>query len=317
MTTARVPHPPASAERLANAWRAAPATLRFILRVEQASRNSRDIVDGLILAAIQSANVAGINADADLQVRYARMRHAPPDELRRPVSINAIAHSLRMPFETARRRVRAMAALGILEAGAKGVRVSAFVLASPMFTDAVVRRHHKLQAFYAELNAMGVLPAREAPAAVPAWEDPPYRLTNRLVWEYMLRVTDDLGATIGDTTSGLILLAMAYENTQDLTLEDLAAWSYGQLPIARPVRNVQLAARLNFSPETMRRYVMDLEKRGHCLRSPKGVIALTTPGARPVLDRMVLDNLSNLQRLFSRLRQFGVLVEWDTAAVAA
>ena len=59
--------------RLALAWRVAPATVDFILKTETASRNTRDLVDGLLFAAIQAANVSAINNDPDLQMAYATL----------------------------------------------------------------------------------------------------------------------------------------------------------------------------------------------------------------------------------------------------
>ncbi|WP_296599932.1 hypothetical protein [Phenylobacterium sp.] len=302
-------------ERLALAWRMAQPTMNFILNVEQASRANEDIVDGLLFAAIQSANVATISNDPELQVAYAVLADAPPDELRRPVSVNAVAQSLRMPFETARRRVQRMVRRGALEVTAKGVRVSPWALGADRFLDNVILRHEHLRAFYLEVRSLGLVPPE--PTSQRTWDSPPLRLTNRLIWEYMLRVADDLGALVGDTTNGVIMLAMIRENISSLPPEQLAVWMDDPPAVARPVRNRKLAERLKLSSETLRRYVIALEEDGFCQRGPRGLVAMVSPSTRAALDRMVVDNLANLQRLLTRLRQFGVLAEWDAAAVAA
>jgi DNA-binding Lrp family transcriptional regulator len=302
-------------ERRALAWRAAAPTAAFILKVEEASRNNRDLVDGLLLAAIQSANVSAISSDPELQVRHAILAQPPPDDLRRPVSISAIAHSLRLPFETARRRVRRLTQAGVLIVTARGVLISRAAMVHPNVLQSVMIRHERLKEFYFEARDLGVLPPapQSSSAPAPVWDAPPLRLTNRLVWEYMLRATDDMGAAVGDTTNGVILLAMAQENTAGFAPEALAAWTRDPAALARPVRNSRLAQRLNVSTETLRRRVNALESRGLCARGPNGLIALAPPFLRAALDRMVEDNLVNLQRLFARLRQFGVLDAWDDA----
>jgi DNA-binding Lrp family transcriptional regulator len=304
--------------RMAVAWRVAQPTAAFVLRIEAASRNTQDLVDGLMFAAIQAANVSAISGDPELQLRYATLADSPPDELRRPVSISAIAHSLRMPFETVRRRVQRQARTGTLVMTPRGMLVSHTVLGHSIFLANVFKRHEELREFYTEVKALDALPA--APPAhptLPAWDAPPLRLTNRLIWEYMLRVADDLGATVGDTTNGLILLAMARENTEGFDPEALNAWARDPLAVARPVRNGRLAQSLNFSTETLRRYVIALESRGLCVRGPLGLVAVAPPFFREGLERMVQDNLVNLQRLFTRLRQFGVLSMWDAPPAQA
>jgi len=308
--------PTAPDPRLALAWRATPATVSFILNTETASRNTRDLVDGLLFAAIQAANVSAINNDAELQLAYATLLAAPPDELRRPVSVSAIAHSMRMPFETARRRVQALVKIGALEATPKGILVSHRSLGQHEFLHNVFLRHEMLKAFYLEVKDLGLTPPGPTGPAT-SLEDPPVRLTNRLIWEYMLRVADVLGAAVGDATNGVILLAMIRDNTDGFSPDQLAAWARDPLALAVPVRNRRLADELNFSSETMRRYVIALESQGLCVRGPRGLVAVAPPALRSALDRMVLDNLANLQRMFGRLRQFGVLSMWDAPATAA
>lgn len=308
--------PTAPDPRLALAWQATPATVDFILKTETASRNTRDLVDGLLFAAIQAANVSAINNDPDLQMAYATLTAAPPDELRRPVSVSAIAHSLRMPFETARRRIQALVRIGALEATPKGILVSHRSLGGQQFLANVFVRHELLKGFYLQVKALGLPPAGPAGPAT-SLADPPVRLTNRLIWEYMLRVADVLGAAVGDATNGVILLAMVRGNTGGFAPDQLAAWTRDPLALAIPIRNRRLADELNFSSETMRRYVIALENHGLCRRGPNGLVAVAPATLRSALDQMVLDNLANLQRMFGRLRQYGVLAMWDDAAAAA
>lgn len=304
--------------RLRLAWRAAPATAAFVLGVEAASRAARDIVDGLLLAAIQSANVSLISADPGLQVTYGAMGQSPPTELRRPVSISAVANSLRMPFETVRRRVQILVRLGALDVTPKGVLLSKLALMHPDLLADGMDRHERLRTFYLDMKGLGILPL-EGPSAgpIPRWTDPPVRITNRLIWDYILRIADAFGALVGDATNGVILLAMIRANTDGFAPTSLAAWARDPLAVAIPVRNRRLAEEVNFSSETLRRYVIALEARGLCQRGRNGLVALAPDTMRRALDGLVLENLANLQRLFARLRQYGVLAEWDAPGVTA
>lgn len=100
------------AARLANA---------FALDLVKLGGFGRDVIDGLLMCAISQANVAQITRSPDLQRTYATLDQPPPDELRRPVSVSAIANSLRIPFETARRRIAGLSDLSIVRTTPKGV----------------------------------------------------------------------------------------------------------------------------------------------------------------------------------------------------
>jgi len=82
-----------------------------------------DMFKGLILRAVIAANVGYIDQDRELSARYASLEEIPPDDLRRPVSVLAIAGSLGVPYETTRRYVNALIAEG------KCVRVNGGVIA--------------------------------------------------------------------------------------------------------------------------------------------------------------------------------------------
>src|SRR5262245_29595141 len=105
----------------------------FALDMTRMGAFGRDMVDALLLVAISQANVAQISRSPELQRKYATLDATPPDELRRPVSVSAIANSLRIPFETARRRIANLTELGAVKAAPRGVIVPASVLDSPFY----------------------------------------------------------------------------------------------------------------------------------------------------------------------------------------
>jgi len=86
------------------------------LATEHFLRSARGLSDqaagnlfkALTLRAIVAANIGHIDHQPETSARYAALDQAPPDELRRPVSVLAVAGSLGLPYETTRRYVAAL-----------------------------------------------------------------------------------------------------------------------------------------------------------------------------------------------------------------
>ncbi len=70
--------------------------------------------------AINQANNAPLTRDPEARARYGGLDALAPDGERRPVSINAVAASLGLPFETVRRRIRRLAAEQVCVAVGRG-----------------------------------------------------------------------------------------------------------------------------------------------------------------------------------------------------
>jgi hypothetical protein len=78
-------------------------------------RGSRhDPLDALILCTVAVANVAHLNADRALSQTFAEIDQPEPLEIKRPISRNAVALSLGLPYETARRRIEKLLDQGAL-----------------------------------------------------------------------------------------------------------------------------------------------------------------------------------------------------------
>src|SRR5665213_1096449 len=122
---ARTPSPIADA-RITNRL-----AMAYLLDAIAVFRGGEHLLDALLTSAISQANVAPITRQADLQVTYAAPEAPPPDDMRRPVSINALATSLGLPFETVRRRVRGLLDRGTCESVGGGVIVPTRVVTSP------------------------------------------------------------------------------------------------------------------------------------------------------------------------------------------
>lgn len=292
------------------------ASVALLLDLEEVGRERRDydLIDGLLFTAVLTANLTPVLRDADLQLAYATLDKAVPEALRRPVSISAIAHSLGMPFETVRRRLRGLVRRGMLADAPNGVVVPSAAVLNPVYLEIMVGRQGRLQQFYEEIRPLGVLSRDRRNPVVPPPDAGPVRITNRALAEYSLRAIGDLIDLAGDVVTALVLAGLVRENTRGLPDDRLRLWGDDPLAHAAPIRTGALAGRLGISPETCRRYVVGLEAIGLCDRTARGLIATAPPAVRARLPRVLQDNLANVQRLFSRLGQYGVLAAWDDAA---
>lgn len=300
-------------------WRIGRTSLSFLLDTFGASRGGGDIIDPLLVTAVLDANVAPVAQDSTLSLRYATLEAPPPDDLRRPVSVNAIAASLRMPYETVRRRLTRLAGFGAVTVTPKGVVTPMGTVDNVFYRVVAVAHYERTRRFYFELKALGALAdVNPRPAEAPRHESPPVRLANRLLSEYSLRMIDSLMRRIGDPVSGMILLELAKANIEHLDEAELSV--EGPLPDSRrmPIRALALAKRVGLPPETVRRHVATLEKGGLCRRVRGGLLAAPEQlGRGEDGSHGVFDNVANLHRLFSRLAQFGVLAYWEDEARAA
>jgi hypothetical protein len=122
----------------------------------------------------------------------------------------------------------------------------------------------------------------------------------------------------GDLLEGLIFLEIIRCNTEHLSPD--ARGGEGSAPqdfvadrLRRPVRITAVARRFGLPIETVRRHLRVLLDRGLCVRTPTGFIVPAEVLARPVLARVMAENVVNLHRMFDALSQLGVLAVWDRA----
>lgn len=296
---------------------AARAANGFALDLVRLGGFGRDVIDGLLLVAIGAANVAPITRDPVLQLKYATLDQAPPNELRRPVSINAVAASLRLPFETTRRRIRKLEELGTIETTPKGVIIGSGPINSPFYRMAFAAHYQLVRALYGRLWRLGLL--RELPRGRdtvfdPA--DPPIRLVTRLSRDYVLRLIEPMTEHLGDLLTGVILMCVIHANTGHLPDTEAgtnAEGVEGYLPDDRrqPVRAATISQQLGVSHETVRRHLKTLVDEDRCVVVEGGYIVPGRILARAPFVRYMLDNQIHMQRLFNALAEAGVTAAWD------
>jgi hypothetical protein len=296
----------------------------FALDLVKLGGFGRDVIDGLLMAAISQANVSQITRSPELQRAYATLDQVPPDDLRRPVSISALANSLRIPFETARRRIAALIELGVVRATPKGVIIPQGPLNSPFYRMAAEAHYHLVRNLYFRLRGIGLLedlPRPNGPPFDP--EHPPVRLVIRLSADYLLRLAELMSLHVGDLVTGLIMMDVIHANTEHLPDSEGGA-AYGDWSpegfVAdsrrRPVRAAILSERLGIPQETVRRRLNQLLKSGFCVRLDDGVIVPSRILAREPFIQFLGDNQSHLHRLFAGLADFCVLSEWEREVLA-
>lgn len=279
----------------------------------------RDVVDGLLLAAISQANIAQITRSPELQRAYATLDQPPPDELRRPVSVSAIAHSLRVPFETARRRIKALVDSGVVKQTPKGLVIPMAPLSSPLYRMAAEAHQGLVRTLYFRLRAIGLLDDLPPPGGAPFDPaNPPIRLVVRLSSDYVLRLAEPISRHIGDVVTGLVMMDLLIANTEHLSDNqggaDEGGWAAeGFVPdeLRRPARPSLLAERLGIPQETVRRHLLRLLKTDRCERTEEGFLIPARILARQPVIQFLQDNRSHLYRLFAALAEFGVLTEWE------
>ena len=130
--------------------------LRNVEVVSEAAEG--DLLGGLIFAAIVQANVRQISNSPKLSKTYGQMDAIPPDEMRTPVSVNALAESLKIPYETTRRHVNKLIKDGFcIKVGTRGLIVPGSVLGSPAMIKAGLQQYSHLMHFLGQLKEIGLL----------------------------------------------------------------------------------------------------------------------------------------------------------------
>lgn len=131
-----------------------------------------DILTMLVHRAIVTANLAHLDVDPSLR-QFATLAAAPPDEVRRPVSVRAVAASMGVPFETVRRRTQRLVELGICRRVRGGLIVPAATLEGPDAELALRGNIAGLRRLFRRLESAGfdLSGAAAPPAELPALAD--------------------------------------------------------------------------------------------------------------------------------------------------
>jgi hypothetical protein len=115
-----------------------------------------DILRGVIFTAIVDANVRHIRPGDPIAQSYSEAGDQVPDEIRRPISVHALALELDVPYETTRRHVNALIAGGFCERTETGIVVPGTVIARDQISMALRRNFENLRRLVSDLREGGV-----------------------------------------------------------------------------------------------------------------------------------------------------------------
>ena len=129
----------------------------LLRNVELLSENfDGDLMLGLIFSAIVQANVRHISNDPVLGAKYGVLGAIPPDELRQPISVNALSESLGIPYETTRRYVNRLLKMEwCVKVGGRGVMVPGAIIGTPQAMAAGAKQYGYLLHFLRQLKEIG------------------------------------------------------------------------------------------------------------------------------------------------------------------
>jgi DNA-binding Lrp family transcriptional regulator len=265
-------------------------SLRFVLDISRISRGDGDIIGPLLMTAILDANQAIIHRHPELNRLYGDARTALPDDLRRPISINALSKSLRLPFETVRRRIVGWAEAGVCVRAAAGVYVPQAVVTSPAYLAVQAARVARLRAMHADLVGVGFI--RPSPAGGLAQAG--VRAADRALGQYMLRTCDQLIRLAANPVNGFVFLGLCVARSGG------ALWGP-----RRPAPVAAVAGELGMPDETVRRRLLALRELGLAAHRPRGWLPAAEARAWPQLGGVLAYNEADLRRLFARLDDLG------------
>ena len=127
--------------------------LRSIRMLSELSKG--ELVTAIVHRAISAGNVGYLDQNPDGD-HYASMDSAPPDRLRRPVSILAVAGTLGLPYETTRRHVQKLLKAGWCKRVKGGVIAPASVFDRKQYDEAMLAEVANLRRLFRALKKAGV-----------------------------------------------------------------------------------------------------------------------------------------------------------------
>jgi DNA-binding Lrp family transcriptional regulator len=273
-----------------------------------------DIRSGLLVAAINTANVAHIDARTAEGRRAAASDGLVQDDARLPVSVARLAATTGLPQGSTRRIVQRLVDVGVCVGVDGGVIVPRAFFERPETVRMAMVNLRSVRNFVRKLLAFGLV--EEAPAVAPAWQarvEPGAmaRTVIRQSAEYGLRALLLLAETYGDLRAGIVAQTIVTANTAHLDAPMGDGWRYSGIDqpppdaVRRPVSVLSLSRSLGLPYETLRRQVRRLAEAGVCVRVEGGLIVPKAVVERPAAAQAMLVNVRYVRQFVRNLRSFG------------
>ena len=300
---------------------------RLLLRAARivATTIDRDLITALVAMGIVRANLSMVLADPELAARYAAVDTIPPDSLRRPVSMYAVAKSTGIPYETVRRHVRRLQADGLCVSVEGGIIIPTSTIQGPGYHRALVETWEALNAFVTDAATVGLV---GHPAARIEVTDA-RRQALRLMMNFFLDSLDQMARTLGmETLSVLIGRYVSNANVRHLIENTELGRQYASLDavppdeLRRPVSVYAAAKALLIPYETVRRHAKLLVEKGLLeRRADGGMIMPARVVQRPEFVTSLSEFADLTQEFLDRLAEIGLppapVAEEDQAAATS
>ncbi|HEX5378404.1 MAG TPA: hypothetical protein VFW47_07500, partial [Phenylobacterium sp.] len=270
-----------------------------------------DMVTGCIFLAIMRANVRDITRASQDTGAYSGLPDIPPDALRHPVSVYAIAREMKIPYETVRRHVAKLAAANLCRRVEDGLVAPQEVFQTPRMMRAV-EENWKLTLWFLKALAEHGIEAPPRPGA-PRGADMSrqvLRLSIGMFLDAMARLTEQIQL---DLVHAVLYVTIAQANVRHLTTDFARAEPFASLEAPppdserRPVSVYAVAREMRLPYETARRHVGRMMKMGLLVRMPDG--GLITPSSLHRSPRWVAathDSWRSIEGYLGDLAHIGV-----------
>lgn len=285
---------------------------RLLLRAARivAVTIDRDVVTALVALGIVRANLSKVFAEPELAARYAGADAIPPDSLRRPVSIYAVAKATRIPYETVRRHVRKLQADGLCVSVEGGVIVSATTIERESYQRALVEVWDALNQFVFDAAATGLFGHAERQLDVVDARREALRQTINF---FMDSLEQSARALDMEALSVLILRYVANANVRHMITDLEQGRQYASLDavppdsLRHPVSVYAVGKALLIPYETVRRHAKLLVERGLIERGADGgMIMPARVLQRPDFVAGISDFADLTQGFLDRLAEIGL-----------
>lgn len=268
-----------------------------------------DVVKAIVFLAVIQANVRHIDAAAGELAGWTELDNPPPDNLRRPISAGAVAVSLGLPKETARRKIRELVSDRFCALAPGGVIVPRRVFLRGGNVEGLKRNAARVRAMFTALSAQDVAAAR---GYVLATGEARLRQLGRISSDFALRAATTLRSLFdGELLAGLIFLAINVANVRHLNeAGDGRYAATDDLPPdkeRRPISALALSRELGVPAETVRRHVRQLEADGFCLAVKGGLVVPNAVLTQPKFTAAVEAGARHLSWLMAELARVGLL----------